>query len=331
MTSKSQPEGAGSAGKEPSYRDPSLPVEKRVADLLGRMTDEEKVGQLPCLTGWEAYEKKGDSIGVSAKFRDILSGQGAGGLWCVLRADPWTGVTLETGLDPRQGAEAVNAVQRFAIENSRLGIPLLFAEECAHGHMALGATVFPAPIALGSTWDHALIEEIASAIAVEVRAQGCPVAYGPILDIARDPRWSRVEETFGEDPFLCSRIGAAMVRGLQGRGLQGGGPGAGDSVIATLKHFAAHGEPEGGHNAAPAHVGERELREVHLASFRSAVRAGAGSVMSSYNEIDGVPCSSSGELLTGILRREWGFKGFVVSDLEAVLVLAYPVGDQVGE
>jgi len=153
---------------------------------------------------------------------------------------------FETGLTPKQGAEVVNTIQYFAIENTRLGIPLIFSEECPHGHMAIGATVFPVPISLASTWNPKLIEKMASVIATETRIQGGSVRYGPILDVARDPRWSRVEETFGEDPYLCSQTGVAMVKGFQGKSLN-----TDYTIIATLKHFAAYGESEGGHNCAP--------------------------------------------------------------------------------
>lgn len=242
----------------------------------------------------------------------MLSGNGIGALYGVLRAGPWTGVTLKTGLSPEQGAEIINTIQRFAIEKTCLGIPLLFSEECMHGHMAIGATVFPVAIALASTWNPGLIKKMGAVIAKETRAQGGSVGYGPVLDVARDPRWSRVEETFGEDPYLCSQMGVAMVRGLQGTSLN-----TDHTVISTLKHFV-HGVPEGGHNTAPAHMGERELREIFLTPFQSAVKAGAQSVMSSYNEIDGVPCSCNKKLLTDILRREWNFEGFVIPDYKAI-------------
>ena len=225
---------------------------------------------------------------------------------------------FETGLTPKQRAEVVNTIQYFAIENTRLGIPLIFSEECPHGHMAIGATVFPVPISLASTWNPKLIEKMASVIATETRIQGGSVRYGPILNVARDPRWSRVEETFGEDPYLCSQTGVAMVKGFQGKSLN-----TDYTIIATLKHFAAYGESEGGHNCAPAHIGPRELREVLLPVFHSAIEAGAQSIMASYNEIDGVPCTCDKKLLTDILRYQWNFEGFVVSDCRAVEGLCF--------
>ncbi len=301
----------------PPYKNPALPVADRVADLLSRMTPEEKVAQLTTELGWRMYTKHGDQIEPSETFKKLLAQRQPGSLWALLRADPWTKVTLKSGLSPKQSAQAVNALQQYAIDHSRLGIPLLLAEECPHGHMAIGATVFPTAIGQASTFNPALIHQMAKAIAAETRATGANVGYGPILDLARDPRWSRVEETYGEDPTLIRDMGLAMVRGFQGDNLA-----APASIVSTLKHLAAHGIPEGGHNAAPANIGPRELHSAILPPFKAAVRAGAGSVMSSYNEIDGIPCSSNHSLLTHTLRTQWGFQGFVVSDLYAIDALA---------
>jgi len=300
------------------YKDSSLPIEDRVKDLLEQMTLEEKIGQLNQPVGVKWYRRNGDTITVADEFKDVLSGNGIGSLYGVLRADPWTGVTLESGLNPREGAEAINAIQQFAIENTRLGIPLIFTEECSHGHMAIGATTFPVPLAMGSTWNPDLMRRIMAATAAETRAQGCTQTLSPIVDVSREPRWGRTEETFGEDPFLCSVMGAAAVEALQGESLQ-----TNHTIAATLKHFV-HGMPEAGCNAAPSHVGPRELREVFLAPFKAGVKAGAQCVMSSYNEIDGVPCSANHELLTTILRDEWGFDGYVISDLGSVDQLHNP-------
>ena len=203
----------------PNYRNPKLPTNQRVADLLSRLTVEEKVGQLSFALGWPMYEKHGDAVGPSAAFKDLVKTGRTCGLWGLQRADPWTKVTLKTGLSPKQAAEAVNAIQKYAIENSRLGIPLLLAEECPHGHMAIGATVFPTAIGQASTWDPALIEKMAAAIAAETRAAGCTIGYGPVLDLAREPRWSRVEETYGEDPVLARGDGCG-----DGARLSGGRP-----------------------------------------------------------------------------------------------------------
>ena len=299
----------------PPYRNPSLSSDDRVTDLLSRMSLEEKVRQLNQPVGFKAWVKREGHIEVSEEFKGMLSGAGVGSLYGVLRADPWSGVTLETGLGVREGAEAMNAIQRFAIENTRWGIPILFGEECSHGHMAIGATVFPAPCCVASTWNPGLLNAMSSVIAHETRAQGGHATYSPIVDVVRDPRWGRAEESWGEDPYLVSRMAEAAVKGLQGDDLS-----SDKSIIATIKHFV-HGTPEGGHNAAPSPIGPRELQEVYLSPFQAAVKAGAKSVMSSYNEIDGVPSTGNRNLLTTILRDEWGFDGFVISDMAAVWLL----------
>ncbi len=295
------------------YRNPRIRVDARVTDLLSRMTLEEKVGQLEIPLGWEMYKKAGESVEVSDKFKKMMQGPEPGTLYGISRADPWTKVTLKSGLSPRQSAEASNVVQKYAIEHSRLHIPLLLAEECPHGHMAIGATVFPTAIGQASTWDPRLVRQVATAVAQETRASGANVCYGPILDIAREPRWSRVEETYGEDPYLTSEMGVAFVRGLQGEGLTNP-----DAIAATLKHFAGYGQPEGGHNGGPVHAGLREVETVFLPAFKASVKAGAVSLMTSYNDIDGVPSTANEWLLIDVLRREWGFKGFVASDLYAI-------------
>ena len=230
-----------------------------------------------------------------------------------MRADPWTQRTLKTGLNPTLAPKAVNKLQRYVIENTRLGIPLFLAEECPHGHMAIGTTVFPTSIGQSSTWNPKLIEQMGRAIAKEARVQGAHIGYGPVLDLARDPRWSRVEETYGEDPFLIGKMGEALVRGFQGDDFN-----PGESLLSTLKHFASYGWTEGGHNGASAHVGIREMEEAILPPFREAINAGALSVMSSYNEIDGIPSTANYHLLTKVLRDRWGFQGFTISDLRSI-------------
>lgn len=199
------------------------------------------------------------------------------------------------------------------MKESRLGIPILFGEECSHGHMAIGATVFPVPLALGSMWNPGLYREMCRAVALETRSQGGAATYSPVLDVVRDPRWGRTEETFGEDPFLIAAMGVEAVKGLQGERLD-----AEDAVLATLKHFAAYGSSEGGRNSAPVHMGLRELHEVDLLPFRKAVEAGALSIMTAYNEIDGVPCTTNRYLLQDVLREQWGFDGFVITDCGAL-------------
>ncbi|TDS15777.1 glycoside hydrolase family 3 N-terminal domain-containing protein [Sphingobacterium paludis] len=299
--------------QELPYKNSKLPVADRVEDLISRMTVEEKVGQLSKLLGWEMYEKSGKAVRASQKLKDVVKQQHIGLLWATLRADPWTQKTLTNGLSPKEAAQATNAIQRFMLDSTRLGIPLLLSEEAPHGHMAIGATVFPTAIGQASTWNPTLIQTMASAIARETYAVGGKNAYGPVLDLARDPRWSRTEETYGEDPYLISQMGQAMVKGFQGEKI-----GETDKIISTLKHFVAYAVPEGGHNGGSVSVGERSLLQYFLPPFETAVRAGAGSVMTAYNSIDGVPCSSNPWLLNEILRKQWGFEGFVVSDLLSI-------------
>ncbi|WP_059049253.1 glycoside hydrolase family 3 N-terminal domain-containing protein [Paenibacillus senegalimassiliensis] len=299
------------------YKDSTKPIPERVKHLLDLMTLEEKAGQLVQPFGWQTYEHIDGKVELTELFKSQVANGGVGSLYGVLRADPWTGVTLASGLSPRQGAEAVNAIQRYAIENSRLGIPILIGEECSHGHMAIGATVYPVPLSLGSTWNVDLYREMCRAVARETRSQGGAVTYSPVLDVVRDPRWGRTEECFGEDAHLISEMAVASVEGLQGDRLDGQ-----DSVAATLKHFVGYGSSEGGRNAGPAHMGRRELLEVDMLPFRKAVEAGAASIMPAYNEIDGVPCTTNEELLDDILRGEWGFDGMVITDCGAIDMLA---------
>ena len=295
------------------YQNPQLTVEERVNDLIGRMTLEEKVGQLRCTLAWNYYTIKGKDVVPSELFKkDIAEGQ-IGMLWGTYRADPWTQKSLENGLNPELAAKAGNALQKYVMENTRLGIPLFLAEEAPHGHMAIGTTVFPTGFGMAATWDPALIEKAGEVIGREVRLQGGHISYGPVLDLAREPRWSRVEETMGEDPVLTGELGAAMVKGLGGGDLSKPW-----STIATLKHFIGYGTTEGGQNGAITIAGERELRESFLPPFKKAIDAGALSVMTSYNSLDGIPSTASKTLLTNLLRNEWGFKGFVVSDLYSI-------------
>lgn len=296
-----------------SYKNPQLPVEQRVADLLSRMTVEEKVGQLLCPLGWEMYEIKGETVTASDKFKQLMKERHAGMLWATYRADPWTKKTLENGLNPALAAQAGNALQKYVMENTRLGIPLFLAEEAPHSHMAIGTTVFPTGIGMAATWSPRLINEVGKAIGKEIRLQGGHISYGPVLDLTRDPRWSRVEETFGEDPVLTGMIGKAMVEGLGGGNLS-----QPYSTLATLKHFLAYGISESGQNGNPSFVGIRELHENFLPPFRQAIDAGALSVMTSYNSLDGIPCTANHYLLTELLKNEWQFKGFVVSDLYSI-------------
>ncbi len=275
--------------------------------LLSQMTLEEKCGQLTCPIGFNFYGKDGDSLWLAENFIGMMDTMPLGSCWAVLRADPWSRKTVETGLHPRESARLLNMMQRHAVENTRLGIPLLFCEETPHGHMAVGTTVFPTGIGQASTWNPSLLEQMGEVMGREIRLQGAQIGYGPVLDIARDPRWSRVEETMGEDPYLSGTLGAAIVKGMQ------------KNVCATLKHLAAYGIPQGGHNAATAEVGQNKLMSDYLPSFEKAIcEGGAKTVMTSYNTIDGVPCSANQWLLQEILRNSWNFKGVVFSDLNAV-------------
>ncbi len=302
------------AGQQPIYKQADAPTEQRVEDLLGRMTLEEKVGQLLSPLGWKMYEKEGSTTRISPLFKEMMSGNmPIGTFYAVLRADPWTQKTPTNGLNPKLSAETLNQLQRYAVEETRLGIPLFFAEECPHGHMAIGATVFPTGLLMASTWDKDLIYQVGEATALEARSQGANLGYGPILDIAREPRWSRMEETFGEDPVLTGILGVSYMQGMQGKS-----PSDGKHLYSTLKHFAAYGVPVGGHNGSQVSLGMHQLFTDYLSPFERAVKAGASSIMTSYNSIDGVPCTSNKYLLTDILRNRWGFNGFVLSDLFSI-------------
>lgn len=295
------------------YRDASLPIDERIDILLSQMTLNEKVGQLLCPLGWPMYEKTGNKVDISDLYKQRMADQPLGSLWAVLRADPWTRKTLTTGLNPRLAAEAINKIQRYAVENTRLGIPLLIAEECPHGHMAIGTTVFPTALSQASTFNAPLMQRMGEVIAREARLQGANVGYGPVIDIAREPRWSRMEETFGEDPYLTGVLATSIVKGMQGSNIADG-----RHVYSTLKHFAAYGIPEGGLNGECANIGVRTLLSEYVPQFKRAVEAGVGTIMTSYNAIDGIPCTGNKWLMTDLLRNQWGFKGFVYSDLQSI-------------
>jgi len=289
------------------YRDPSLPIERRVEDLLGRMTLEEKVGQMLCL--WQGKRAITD--------RD--------GRFDPARAPKWFRIGVGRIERPGEGhgaraeAEFTNAIQRWVKDSTRLGIPVLFHEEALHGLEAEQATSFPQAIALASTWNPELVERVFAAAAAEARARGVHQVLAPVVDVARDPRWGRIEETYGEDPYLAARMGVAAVRGFQGTEARIGP----SHVLATLKHMTGHGQPESGTNVGPAPYGERTLRDVFLYPFEVAIReAGARSVMPSYNEVDGVPSHANRWLLRDVLRGEWRFDGVIVSDWFAISQLA---------
>lgn len=279
-------------------------IQTRIESLISRMTIDEKIGQLCCPFGWPSYIKASptSSPHINPTFK-----ADSGTLWATLRADPWTQKTVETGLSPKESAAMLNRLQRYAIDSTRLGIPLLFAEEAPHGQMAVGTTVFPTGLAQASTFDEALLTQMGTAIGSEVRASGAHIAYGPVLDIARDPRWSRMEETLGEDPYLSGILGASIVKGIRKAG-----------AMCTLKHFAAYGVPEGGLNGEQTSMGRHTLLNEYVPQFRRAIEAGADAIMTSYNSIDGTPCTGNGWLLDDLLRKQWGFDGLIFSDLHSI-------------
>jgi beta-glucosidase len=296
------------------YKNTKLLIAKRVQDLLSRMSLEEKAAQMMCVWQKKAetlLDADGNFDFAKAK-KSFADGHGLGQVGRPSDAGK--------GKNAREMAELTNAIQKFFIEHSRLGVPVIFHEECLHGHAAIGGTSFPQPIGLGATFNPDLVQKLFAITAWEARVRGTHQALTPVVDVAREPRWGRVEETYGEDPYLVSRLGIAAVIGFQGDGSFKNKR----HVIATLKHFAAHGQPEAGMNCGPVDVSERVLRETFLYPFKEALHvAGAISVMASYNEIDGVPSHASEWLLRDVLRKEWGFKGFVVSDYYAIWELAH--------
>ncbi|MFF2973481.1 glycoside hydrolase family 3 N-terminal domain-containing protein [Streptomyces albidoflavus] len=298
---------------DPLYRDPTAPVTARVRDLLARMTLTEKVGQVnQRMYGWHAYERTPSGYRLTEAFRtEVAAFDGMGALYGLQRADPWSGVTAETGIGAADGAHVSDTVQRHVIDNTRLGIPVLMVEEMPHGHQALDGTLLPVNLAVGATWNPELYEEAIAAAAAELRARGGHVALVSALDLVRDPRWGRTEECFGEDPYLAARFTEALVRGAQGPPAERIAP---DRAAVVLKHFAGQGATIGGRNSAATELGIRELHEIHLEAALAGVRAGAAGVMAAYNEFDGLPCAASRDLLTGILREEWGFDGVVMAD-----------------
>ncbi len=282
-----------------AYRDAALPIEQRVDDLLGRMTLEEKIAQLGSLWVYEIADEQG----LNAEWAHSRMAHGLGQV---------TRLAGGSSLGPVETARLANAIQKYLVEETRLGIPALIHDECCSGFLANGATNFPQIIGAASTWEPELVEAMTEIIRRQMRAVGVHQGLAPVLDIARDPRWGRTEETFGEDPYLTANMGAAYIRGLQGHDWT-------DGVMATAKHFVGYSVSDGGLNWGPARIMPRELREVHLLPFEVAVRAArVASIMPAYQEMDGEPCSSSYELMTRILREEWGFDGLVVSDYMAI-------------
>jgi beta-glucosidase len=287
------------------YKDSGLPADQRVEDLLHRMTLAEKVQQLRCVWQIEPNITTNDQFDPAKAPRFFAEGIGEMGP-----------IRWETGLEVRLR----NDIQQYVATNTRLGIPVLFHDEGCHGELAPGATSFPIPIGIACSWDTELIERIYSVVAGEMRARGIGQALTPIVDICRDPRWGRTDETMGEDPFLNGTLGAAMVRGFQGSATGAIGPG---HVAATLKHLTGHGQPEGGINRGASQAPLREILDAHLVPFRMAIAlAHPSAVMPSYNEVDGVPSHANAWLLQDILRKQFGFQGVVVSDYEGVEYLS---------
>ncbi|MDF2859143.1 MAG: beta-glucosidase, partial [Neobacillus sp.] len=246
------------------YKDNSLSLELRLEDLLSRMTLKEKVGQLnQRMFGWHAYKKVHNDYEITEAFREeVAFGDGLGALYGLFRADPWSAINYENGIPKNKRGRVANMLQRYVAENTRLGIPILFSEECPHGHMALDGTMFPTNLAIGSTWNPELYQEVYAQVAAEIRAGGGHLGLVSALDIMHDPRWGRSEECYSEDPYLASRMAFEVTKGLQGENEEDlKRP---DKVAAILKHFCAQGAALGGHNGKSVVIGERELREIHL-------------------------------------------------------------------
>ena len=301
------------------YKDASLPTAERVNDLLSHMTLREKVGQLnQRLYGFRAYERKGDEITLTKEtIEEAKYFGGLGVVYGLYRADPWSAKTEENGLSKEYAVKGYNLLQRCCLEHSRLGIPLLLSSECPHGHQALDGYLLPVNLAAGATFDPKLYKEAVSVCAHQLKQMGVNLSLVSALDVARDPRWGRTEECFGEDPYLCSCFAKAAVEGTQSEG-----------VAMVAKHFCAQGETTGGVNASAARIGERELREIHLPAAKACCEAGVKGVMAAYNEIDGVYCHMNHHLLTEILRDEFGFDGIVMADGVALDRLQEAVGDE---
>jgi beta-glucosidase len=286
-----------------SYKNPNLPIEQRVKNLLSKMTIAEKVAQLHAYAiNWEEYSKL--AIDERIEFikslppDNIIPKEGLGQISVILR-----------DLPPREAAEKANEIQKFAMKHTRFGIPVIIHDEGLHGLLGNGATSFPQAIAMASSWNPELVEKVAALIGKETKTRGIAQLLSPTINIARDVRCGRTEETYGEDPYLTSRLAVAFVKGLQGQ-----------MVAATPKHFAANFVGDGGRDSNAVHHSERILKEIYFPAFEASVKeANALSIMAAYNSLDGIPCSCNKWLLTNILRKEWGFKGFVVSDYGSVL------------
>jgi beta-glucosidase len=290
------------------YRNPDMPIEIRIQDLLNRMTLEDKCRQIDI---WHPKDLKTCDKQVFQKCLQELGDTISHGIGFL---------QFDTKLAPAEYAANFNAIQKYFMDETHLGIPAISNGEGCHGFVGAEGTVFPVPLCMGSTWDPQLIKEIYSAIGKEMRLYGITHAATPVLDLLRDPRYGRCDELYGEDPYLVGEMGVSAILGLQGENELIGS----ENLIACAKHFGAHGQPEGGTNLSPANLSERLLRETHFYPFEQVVkRANVRTVMASYNEIDGVPSHRNHWLLNDILRNEWGFTGYVISDYDAVRRMIY--------
>ena len=294
------------AEKLPPYKNPALAVSKRVKDLLSRMTIEEKAAQLMGLWRGGIDEFDAEFMKDDQKMKEAF-GLGANSIHPTFR-----GV--------KETVEIRNRIQKYVVEKTRLGIPVLFVDEGQHGLMRPESTVFPQAIGLACSWNPELFEKVYSVIAREIRTRGGHHVLSPVIDVCRDPRWGRVEETYGEDPYLNGILSCAAVKGLQG---SSSGRIARGHVAATLKHLVGHGEPDGGQNTAPASYAVRTLYDYHMPPFKMCIsKVKPASIMPSYNEVDGLPSHANKWLLQDVLRKKWKFKGMVVADYYAVAQLA---------
>ena len=291
-------------GGTPAYKQIDAPIEERVHDLVGRMTTAEKARQLDMYHGCLYVDKRRSKTHCAPDARLVAA----------KAQKDWGELGVGSIHDLYPTPRLANEIQAWIMDHSRLQIPAMFIEEGLHGYTAYGKTIFPQSINLASTFNRDLARSTGAALAAEARADGVDMILGPVCGPSRDPRWGRSEETFGEDGYLGGQMALEYVRGAHGESLA-----AHDRVIAEPKHFAAYSHPESGLNTAPAHVGRREMQMVMLKSFEPAIReGGAMAVMAAYNETDGIPCTADKWLLTRLLRGQWGFKGFVLSDLGAV-------------
>ncbi len=291
------------------FKDRTLSPRERALDLVDRLSLREKVGQLnQKLYGFRSYEREGDKVEIAKSFKDeVEKWGGLGTLYGLYRADPWADKDYSSGLTDELAVKTYNEMQKYVIEHSRFGIPMLMSSECPHGHQALDGYLLPVNLAVGATYNPELVENGFEVVGKQLKEMGVDFALASMLDVLRDPRWGRSEECYGEDPYLCSSFAAAATKGLRKTGVE-----------VVSKHFCAQGETTGGVNASAARIGERELREIHFPPMKSAVKAGTTGVMAAYNEIDGVPCHANDWLLGDVLREEFGFDGIVMADGVAI-------------